>query len=103
GLTKRWSERPPVLRSPFAWLKPFHCERRSLPVAVAHLVLVRSYAPRLLQDSAGLRGSRRVCRAAICPRHDHLAVGSDVFWTPRVRFRSQRVYSRWASRAMVVG
>jgi hypothetical protein len=38
-LTKRWSERPLVLRSPFAWLKPFRFERRSPPVAVAQLVL----------------------------------------------------------------
>ena len=40
-LTRRWSERPPALRSRFAWLKPFRLERHSLPVAVAQLVLVR--------------------------------------------------------------
>src|SRR5438876_7488483 len=37
----RWSERPPAARSNFARLKHLHCDRRSLSVAVAHLVLVR--------------------------------------------------------------
>ena len=41
GLTMRWSERPPALRSRSAWLKPSRLERRSLPVAAAQLCLVR--------------------------------------------------------------
>jgi hypothetical protein len=40
-LTKRWSERPPAWHPHFAWLTPFHFERRALPVAVAQLRLVR--------------------------------------------------------------
>src|SRR4051812_22655194 len=41
-LTMRWSERPPAVRSDFSWPQPVHLDRRSLPVAVAHLALVRS-------------------------------------------------------------
>src|SRR6266568_4006210 len=37
----RWSERPPAVRSQLAWLPHLHFEPRSLPVAVAQLVLVR--------------------------------------------------------------
>ncbi len=40
-LTRRWSERPPALAPRSAWLNRFRFGRRSLPVAVAHLVLVR--------------------------------------------------------------
>ena len=38
----RWSERPPVVRSRFPSLQPFRFGPRTLSVAVAHLVLVRS-------------------------------------------------------------
>jgi hypothetical protein len=38
----RWSERPPVARLRFHWLGRAHRDPRSLPVAVAHLILVRS-------------------------------------------------------------
>jgi TonB family protein len=37
----RWSERSPAVRSRFPWLGRLHFEPRTLPVAVAHLVLVR--------------------------------------------------------------
>jgi hypothetical protein len=40
----RWSERPPAVRSRSARLVRLHCDPRSLPVAVAHLVLVRCSA-----------------------------------------------------------
>ena len=42
----RWSERPPVVRSRFPSLQPFRVDPRSLPVAVAHLVLVRRHPHR---------------------------------------------------------
>jgi hypothetical protein len=38
----RWSERPPAVRSRLTWLVRLHCERCSLSLAVAHLILVRS-------------------------------------------------------------
>ena len=42
----RWSERPTAARSRFGWLGPLHCGPGALPVAVAHLGLVRRrYAP----------------------------------------------------------
>ena len=41
----RWSERPPAVRSHFEWLGRLRSGPRSLPVAVAHLVLVRPMHP----------------------------------------------------------
>src|SRR5687767_11424772 len=38
----RWSERPPALRLRSASLRPLRSGPRSFPVAVAHLILVRS-------------------------------------------------------------
>ena len=37
----RWSERPPAVRSRFSSLQPVRSSPCALPVAVAHLVLVR--------------------------------------------------------------
>jgi hypothetical protein len=46
----RWSERPPAVRSRFAWLEPFYFKRRPPSVAIAHLVLVR-WCARQLHES----------------------------------------------------
>jgi hypothetical protein len=44
----RWSERPPAVRSRFAWLQLLRSGPSAVSVAVAHLVLV-SQKPVLLQ------------------------------------------------------
>ena len=41
----RWSERPPDVRSHFSSLQPVRSGRCALPMAVAHLVLVRCSRP----------------------------------------------------------
>jgi hypothetical protein len=42
----RWSERPPAVRLRFASLQRLRCGLHPLPVAVAHLGLVRPRAQR---------------------------------------------------------
>ena len=50
----RWSDWPPALRSPFAWLKPLRFEQRSLPVAVAQLFLARPKANAGIERVSGV-------------------------------------------------
>jgi hypothetical protein len=59
----RWSERPPAARSRFTWLVHFHRGQRSLSVAVAHLVLVRSNVTESNFSVAwlDLKRRRRIC------------------------------------------
>jgi len=49
-LTKRWSERPPVVRSHCPSQVSVHCERCAVSVAVAHLILVRCQSRSNLTD-----------------------------------------------------
>jgi hypothetical protein len=79
-LTNRWSERPPAARSRLASLKRLHFEPRSLPVAVAQLVLVRPMKCATHgQDATAIC---TYCGRALCPSCDRVASSQRVACSP---------------------